>query len=60
MSYSKTPRMREVAKKKARELAAEMRENRKLIKAMRKLNASNREIAVALGIPEDSPLFHRL
>jgi hypothetical protein len=57
MSYSKTPRMREVAKRKAREAAKEMRENRRLIKKMRAIGTSNYAIAIALGIPEDSPLL---
>jgi len=57
MSYSKSPRMREVAKKKRQQITAETRENIRHIKKMRALGASNREIAIALGIPEDSPLL---
>lgn len=37
----------------------EMRENRRYIKQMLKQNVPDREIAIALGIPEDSPLFQQ-
>lgn len=60
MSYSRTPRMKEVAMKRAKALKAEMCKNRRLIKKMRGMGASNREIAIALGISEDSPLFLQL
>ncbi len=60
MSCSKTPRMKEFAKRKAREAAAEIRENRKRVRSMIALGASRREISIALGIPEDSLLFEQL
>ena len=34
-----------------------IRSTLKSIQRLRKLNISNREIAIALGIPEDSPLL---
>lgn len=60
MRGSTSPRLREVARKKAKEAMREMRENRRYIKQMRAKNVPDREIAIALGIPEDSPLFEQL
>lgn len=57
MSYSKSPRMRELKLKRLKAEMNQVRENRRHIKKMRDLGASNREIAIALGIPEDSPLL---
>lgn len=57
MSYNKSPRMRELKLKRLQAEMKEARENIRHIKKMRAIGASNREIAIALGIPEDSPLL---
>lgn len=42
----------------ARELYRATSKDRRYVKRLRKLGASNYEIANALGIPEDAPVLH--